>query len=166
MTTEETFAFYYGIYTKVPLCESTNDYDNALYNNHWCYQTGMAFVHPHPTRHFTFEEFKQYLSNNPETQLLTFLDKFSTTPHQNQYRTNEALYIEIGKTPFSFLTPVKGDRFNMVQHDVFPTERGVRIISEFKNPSLKKQYIRLSDDKYSVMNAEEYGKVTQTIKEI
>ena len=45
-------------YLKINLAESFGEnHTSEIYSNGWVYLTGLSCQHPHPHRHFTFEEF-------------------------------------------------------------------------------------------------------------
>ncbi len=45
----------YDEYLKLP--KAGRNINSELYNNQWCFLTGMSIISPHPHRHFTFLEF-------------------------------------------------------------------------------------------------------------
>lgn len=61
----------YQTYLKQPLATLADWQTNPLYKKGWCIPTGRAFAAPHPTRHFTAEEFTKRLALDDE--LLKFL---------------------------------------------------------------------------------------------
>ena len=55
----------YKEYLKMPKAKSSGfNRDSEIYSNNWCVLTGLAFMHPHTHRHFTFEEFIENCNNN------------------------------------------------------------------------------------------------------
>lgn len=65
MENDAKLALTYINYMSYPTCKM-GDYENILYKKKWCKYMGRSIVHPHPTRHFTFEEYKEYAVEHPE----------------------------------------------------------------------------------------------------
>lgn len=63
----------YKLYLNCPLATPENKHNSVLYDKLWCVQTGMAFMHPHPHRYFTKEEFLEKLDT--DDNLLEYLAK-------------------------------------------------------------------------------------------
>jgi hypothetical protein len=47
----------YKKYLQLPLADTTSD-SCEIYDKNWCVLTGLAFMHPHPHRYFTLDEFQ------------------------------------------------------------------------------------------------------------
>lgn len=73
---EEKLQAGYDEYLELPKADMGRNRDAELYSNGWCILTGMACMHPHPHRHYSFTEFILYCGKD-ETLYNRFVENKS-----------------------------------------------------------------------------------------